>query len=56
MRTAGVGAARQLAAPLDQWADGHALLLGLGLLAATSVLLLAGRRTAPSTLPRGRPE
>lgn len=54
--TAGLGAARQLAAPLDQWADGHALLLGLGLLAATSVLLLAGRRMAPSTPSTRRPE
>lgn len=39
--TAGLGALRQVAPQLDAWADAHALALGLGLLAATSAVLLA---------------
>ena len=42
--TAALGALRQLAPMLDDWADAHALALGLGLLAATSVLLLVAAR------------
>ncbi|MCX7271728.1 MAG: hypothetical protein NTV19_00630 [Burkholderiales bacterium] len=41
LATAALGVARQLAAPLDDWVQGHALALGLGLLAATSVALVA---------------
>ncbi|HPU50744.1 MAG TPA: nickel transporter [Burkholderiaceae bacterium] len=51
--TAALGVARQIATPLDEWADGHALPLGLALLAATTVLLLlAGRRAAPRASQR----
>ena len=41
LATAALGVARQRAAPLDDWVQGHALARGLGLLAATSVALVA---------------
>jgi high-affinity nickel-transport protein len=50
LATAGFGVLRQMAVPLDRWADSHALPLGLGLLAATSLALLAAAafsRTRP---------
>ena len=39
--TAALGAARQLAPALDDWADSHALGVGLALLLATSLSLVA---------------
>jgi hypothetical protein len=45
--TAALGALRQTAPALDGWADSHALPLGLGLLAATSLVLLAAAFARP---------